>query len=236
LDPNGSTLGTANDQTRHAVKFSAGFRREFFRDAETRIDLFGEWRQGRRFSYTFDSLASGGRDPVFGVFGNDDRHLIYVPTAGGDSRVSFANAAAESAFNALVDGSPLRRFRGSIAGKNVGRSPNFTKIDLRIAQDIPTFGFGKVKLFADMENVLNFIDSDLGTLRQVRFPYTAAVADVQCLVAPVATGTAPAANQIAANSTQACAQYRYSNVRNPNEDLFTRVSLWAVRVGVRFEF
>jgi hypothetical protein len=236
LNPNGSTLGTANDQIRHGVKFNVGFRREFFPDAETRIDIFGEWREGRPFSYTFDTLASGGRDPVFGVFGNDDRHLLYVPTGPGDARVSFANAAAEAAFNAAIDGTPLRRFRGGIAPKNIGRSPDFTKIDLRFSQTVPTFGFGRVKLFADVENVLNLLDSDWGTLRQVRFPYTAAIADVQCLVAPVATGTAPAAAQIATNSTQGCAQYRYSNVRSPNEDLFTRVSLWQVRLGVRFEF
>jgi hypothetical protein len=235
-DPNGSTLGTGNEQIRHAVKFNAGFRREFFRDAETRIDIFGEWRQGRRFSYTFDALATGGRDPVFGVFGNDDRHLLYVPTGPGDSRVSFASAAAEAAFNAAVDASPLRRFRGQIAPKNIGRSPDFTKIDMRFQQDIPTFGFGKVKLFADVENVLNLIDSDWGSLRQVRFPFTASVADVQCLVAPVATGTVPAVNQIATSSTQPCAQYRYTNFRDPNEELFTRISLWQVRLGVRFEF
>ncbi|HEX8444140.1 MAG TPA: TonB-dependent receptor [Allosphingosinicella sp.] len=236
-DPNGSTLGTSNEQIRHSVKFNLGYRREFFANAETRIDIFGEWRKGRPYSYTFDAnpTNASGRDQVFGVFGNDDRHLLYVPASGSDVLVQYANtttgtgantvitqtaAQTQQLLNDFIDGTKLRNFRGQIAPKNIGRSPNFTKIDLRIAQDIPTFGFGKVKLFADVENVLNLIDSDWGSLRQVRFPYTTPLVDVQC----VAAGTNP------------CAQYRYSNFRAPNEELFTRVSLWQVRLGVRFEF
>jgi hypothetical protein len=236
-NPNGSTLGTSNEEIRHSVKFNLGFRREFFANAETRIDIFGEWRKGRPYSYTFDAnpTNASGRDQVFGVFGNDDRHLFYVPTSGSDVLVQYANtttgsgantvitqtaAQTQQLLNDFIEGTKLRNFRGQIAPKNIGRSPNFTKIDLRIAQDIPTFGFGKVKLFADVENVLNLIDSDWGSLRQVRFPFTTPLVDVQC----VASGSNP------------CAQYRYSNFRAPNEELFTRISLWQVRLGVRFEF
>ena len=223
-NPNGSSLGTSNEQIRHAVRFNLGYRREFIRNAETRIDLYAEWRQGRPFSYTFDTGATGGRDPVFGVFGADNRHLIYVPSSS-DALVFFDNATTQANFNAFVDGSPLRNFRGQIAGKNIGRSPDFTKVDLRVSQTVPTFGFGRIRLFADMENVLNFIDSDWGSLRQVSFPYTQAIVDVQCVTAantPAPAGTCPA--------------YRYSNFRNPTVNTFTSPSLWALRLGVRFEF
>ena len=224
-NPNGSSLGTGNEQIRHSAKFNLGFRREFFAGAESRFDLFGEWRQGRPFSYTFDTVASGGRDPVFGVFGSDERHLLYVPAGANDPLVFFDNANTAAAFNSFVDNSALRRFRGGIAGKNIGRSPDFTKIDVRFSQSLPAFGYGKVKLFADIENVLNLIDSDWGALRQVRFPFTAPIVDVRCVSAT--GGTAPAGT---------CAAYQYSNFRTPNEDLFARISLWAARVGVRFEF
>ncbi len=223
-DPNGSSLGTGSEQIRHSAKFNVGFRREFFANAETRIDIFGEWRQGRPFSYTFDTLATGGRDPVFGVFGSDVRHLLYVPGAN-DPLVSFDSAATAASFNDFVANSPLRRFRGRIAGKNIGRSPDFTKIDMRFSQSVPTFGYGKLKLFADVENVLNLIDSDWGALRQVRFPSNAPIVDVRCVAA--GGGAAPAGT---------CPVYQYSNFRTPNEDLFARISLWAVRVGARFEF
>jgi hypothetical protein len=235
-DPNRSSLGIGNEQTRHSVKWNLGFRREFFRDAETRIDLFGEWRTGRPFSYTFDSLQTGGRDPIFGVFGADNRHLLYVPTGPNDPLVSYDSAATQAALEGLIGSTRLRDYRGRIAGKNIGRSPNFTQIDMRISQTIPTFGFGRVKLFADMENLLNFIDRDWGSLRQVSFPFSQSVVDVQCLSAPVPTGTAPGAAQIGTSSASPCAQYRYSAYRDPNINTFTSPSLWAIRLGVRFEF
>ena len=36
--------------------------------------------------------------------------------------------------------------------------------------------------------------------------------------------------------TQACAQYRYSNVVEPLEVLQTKQSLWGIRIGARFKF
>jgi hypothetical protein len=114
---------------------------------------------------------------------------------------------------------------------------------------VPVLSGAKVKLFADIENLLNLIDSDWGSLRQVSFPQTAAIANIQCLVAPTPTGTpvvavGTAANQIpaggravvATTSSQACAQYRYSNIVAPQENLVSRQSLYQIRVGLRFEF
>jgi hypothetical protein len=223
-NPNGSTLGTGNEQIRHTIRGNLGFRREFFEGSETRIDLFGEWRNGRPFSYTFDTQQSSGRDPVFGVFGADNRHLLYVPTGTNDPLV-VGDAATLTALDAFINRTPLQNHRGSIAPKNIGRSPDFMKVDLRVQQTIPAFGLGRLRLFADMENVLNFIDSDWGALRQVSFPYNATIVDVACVTA---AGGTPAAGT--------CPAYRYTNFREPTVNTFTNVSLWAVRVGARIEF
>jgi hypothetical protein len=219
-NPNGSSLGTGNEQIRHSVRWNLGFRREFIENAETRIDIFGEWRRGRPFSYTFDTQQQSGRDPVFGVFGSDNRHLLYVPLAGNDPIVTYDSPATQAALDAFINSTALSNFRGEIAGKNIARSPSWTKIDLRVQQTIPMFGLGRLRLFADMENVLNFIDSDWGALRQVSFPYTASIVDVTCVSA----------------GTNSCAQYRYSNFREPTVNTFTSPSLWAIRVGARVEF
>jgi len=93
------------------------------------------------------------------------------------------------------------------------------------------------------------IDSDWGSLRQVSFPQTAAIVNIQCLSAATPTGTAvvPIGTTAANNpnnlpavgntlSTQNCAQYRYSNVTAPNESLVARQSLYQIRLGLRFEF
>ena len=121
--------------------------------------------------------------------------------------------------------------------ENSNRSPDFFRVDLHAEQQIPAFfGDARFTLFADIENVLNLIDSDWGALRQVGFPYAASSVLVQCLNTAVATGTTPTAAQINTASNQTCAQYRYSSVREPQFNLVTRQSLYGIRVGVRFQF
>ena len=91
-----------------------------------------------------------------------------------------------------------------------------------------------MSVFADINNVLNLIDSDWGALKQFGFPYAASLVQVTCLTAATATGTAGTA---ATTSAQPCAQYRYSSFVAPN-DKVTNVtgSLYAIRLGARFIF
>lgn len=234
-DPNFAALGTSIYQIKDQWKFSVDFKRDFFGDNETRLSLFGEYRSGRPYSIT-GLDRSTGRSAVLGTVGNGGRALLYVPQVN-DTAVSFDSAASETAFNSLISTLGLEKYRGRIVPKNSQQSPDFFKIDLHISQEIPTIVTpAKIKVFGDIENVLNLIDSDWGSLRQVSFPYTAAIVDVQCLSAPVATGTAPGAGVVNTASTQTCAQYRYSNVVSPNESLVTRSSLYQIRVGVKVEF
>jgi hypothetical protein len=235
-DPNQSAYGTSNYQIDNTIKLGAGFSRSFFADAMTRFDMFFESRSGQRFSYTVQDSTTG-RSAVFGVTGANNRYLMYVPTSATDPLVTFAagsiggvaQTAAQAAalFDQIVTSSKLGEFRGQIAPKNLGRSPRFNKLDLRISQEIPLPYKTKVELFGDIENVLNLIDSDWGSLRQVGFPYYAQVANVTCLT--TLTGT------VASTVSTPCARYQYNNIRNP---AFTsdNVSLWGIRVGARFKF
>ncbi|MGQ2976768.1 MAG: TonB-dependent receptor [Sphingopyxis sp.] len=226
VDPNRAAYGRSIYEYTHQWKFSADFKRNFFGDNETRISLFGEYRSGRPYSATMLD-NSGNRGTTFGTVGNLGNMLLYVPTAGGDSKVSFDSPASEAAFNNLISQLGLEKYRGRIVKKNSQTSPDFFKVDLHFSQEIPAFvGNAKFKLFADVENVLNLIDSDWGSLRQVDFPYNAAIVRVACLQA----------NGQPASLSQTCAQYRYSNVLAPNEVLTNRVSLYGVRVGVKVNF
>lgn len=233
-DPNRAAYGTSIYQIKDQWKFGIDFNRAFFGDNKTRFSLFGEYRSGRPYSLTMNDQTN--RSAVFGTVGNGSRHLLYVPTVG-DARVSFNTAASETAFNDLVSSLGIEKFRGRIIKKNTQQAPDFFKIDLHVSQELPLFvGNAKLKLFGDIENVLNIIDSDWGSLRQVAFPQTAALVTVQCLSVATPTGTAPAAGVVNTGSTQTCAQYRYSNVTAPNENLVTRQSLYGIRVGVRVSF
>lgn len=238
--PNRAAYGRSIYEIRDQYKFGVNFKREFFGDNETRINLFGEYRSGRPYSLVaLDSsgFSSSARSIVFGTVGTGGRHLLYVPNASGDAKVSFDSAASETAFNNLVTTLGLEKYRGRIVPKNSQRSPDFFKIDLNISQEVPLFiGKSKLKLFADIENVLNLIDSDWGALRQVSFPYTAGIVNVQCLSAATPTGTAPGAGVVNTSSSQSCAQYRYSGVTSPNVDLVSRQSLYGIRVGAKISF
>lgn len=238
--PNKAAYGRSIYEIRDQYKFGVNFKREFFGDNQTRLSLFGEYRSGRPYSLVaLDSsgFSSSARSIVFGTVGTGGRHLLFVPSAGGDAKVSFDSAASETAFNNLVTTLGLEKYRGRIVPKNSQRSPDFFKIDLSISQEVPLFiGKSKLRLFADIENVLNLIDSDWGSLRQVAFPYTAGIVNVQCLSAPVATGTTPGAGVVNTSSSQNCAQYRYSGVTSPNIDLVSRQSLYGIRVGAKISF
>lgn len=235
LDPNFAAYGRSIYEIRDTWKFGIDYRHAFFGDYTTRLSLFGEYRSGRPYSFTMTDNGSG-RSSVFGTIGNLSRMLLYVPTAN-DTRVSFDSAASEAAFNTLVANYGLEGYRGRIVPKNSNRSPDFFRVDLHAEQQIPAFfGDARFTLFADIENVLNLIDSDWGALRQVGFPQTASAVLVQCLNTAVATGTTPTAAQINTNTSQPCVQYRYSSVREPNFTTVTRQSLYGIRVGVRFQF
>jgi hypothetical protein len=252
-DPNRAAYGRSIYEISNAVKLRLDYNHAFFGDYRTRVSMFGEYRSGRPYSLTmFDNNNVGGRLVTFGTVGNAARHLLFVPTVG-DSRVSFDTATSEANFNNLVSQLGIERFRGRIVPKNSQTSPSVYRADLHLSQELPAPGLRNIlprarfQLFADVENFLNLLDSDWGSIRQVSFPQTAAIVNVTCLSAPVPTGTAfvpisPPSNPnnlpAVGNRTSAdqCAQYRYSNVMAPNESLVTRQSLFQIRVGVRFEF
>ena len=235
LDPNFAAYGRSIYEIRDQWKFGIDQRFDIFGDYTTRFTLFGEYRSGRPYSFTMTDNGAG-RSTVFGTVGNLNRQLLYVPTLN-DTRVSFDSAATEAAFNTLVANYGLERFRGRIVPKNSNRSPDVFRLDLRVSQEIPAFGGdSRFTVFADIENVLNLIDSDWGELRQVGFPQTASAVLVQCLSVATPTGTAPGAGVVNTSTAQNCAQYRYSSVRDPQFNLVTRQSLYGIRVGVRFQF
>lgn len=236
-DPNGSAYGVSNDQTKWAFKYNIGFDHAFFGDYRTVIQLFGETRAGRPYSYTFQNNA-GTRSPVFGTVSNNDRYLLYVPTSQTDPLVSYDSTATATALDGLINSTALSKYRGQIAPKNIGRSRAFTRIDLHLEQEIPLGFFrSRLSLFGDIENLPNLINHNWGGLRQLGFPYTGAVVQVSCLSVATPTGTAPAAGVTNTAPTQTCAQYRYSTYKSPNDAVPSVAnSLYLIRVGARFKF
>ena len=241
LDPNGPAYGVSNDEVKYAFKYDLTFERAFFGDYKTTIGLFGETRIGRPYSFTFRDTAA--RSSVFGTIGAGTRYLMYVPTGINDPLVSYASASEGALINAYIDSTGLAKYRGKIAPRNKFNSKWFTRIDLHLSQEIPTgIGKSRITLFADVENFTNMLNKKWGQIREYAFPYTVSPVQVTCLTAPVATGTAPG-TAAAANAAAACAQYRYIANQTaggaftaPTDTIYSRQSLYSIRVGVRFSF
>ncbi len=237
LDANGAAYGISNDQVRHNIKYNISFDRAFFGDYKTNITLFGETRIGRPFSYTMQDQVNSGRSPVFGTNGAAGRYLLYVPTSTTDALVSYDSTATRDYLENLINSTNLKKYRGQIAPRNAFNSKWFTRFDLHFSQEIPAFvGNSRIELFADIENVTNLLNKNWGQVREYQFPYTIPAVRVQCLQTPVATGTAPGA-ALTGNTGQACAQYRFNAPSaTPSDQIYTRQSLYSIRVGARFTF
>jgi len=249
LDANNVAYGISNDQVKYFFKYGVNFDHAFFGDYKTQIGLFGETRIGRPFSYTFqDYQPSGGtpRSAIFGTTGRStatstagNRYLMYVPTTN-DPLVSYSSAEYQQALNAFIDASGLGKYRGRVAPRNAFNSRWFTRLDLHVAQEVPTgIGASRVQVFADIENFTNFINKRWGQLREYVFPYNAAVTQVQCLTT---AGNANGAGTVTANASQPCLQYRYSplggttSFTTPTDQVYVNQSLYSIRVGARFSF
>ncbi|WP_174298603.1 TonB-dependent receptor [Sphingomonas bacterium] len=236
-DPDNAVLGTSDNQTRWEFKYNIGFDHAFFRDYKTIIQLFGDTKAGRPFSYTMlDNTTT--RSSVFGTVLTGQGYatnLLYVPTGAGDPLVTYDSPATQQALDGYINGSVLKKYRGQIAPKNIDRNRANTRIDLHLEQQIPTFvGGSRITLFAEILNVPNLLNSKWGGLRQLGFPYTAPLVNVQCLTT---AGNAIGAGTAATTSAQPCAQYRYSSFTNPNTAAVNITqSLYAIRLGARFTF
>ena len=226
IDPNSSAYGISNYQRDNAFRLVAGYDTNLFGDNNTRFELFFNSQSGQRFSYTMADQASGNnRSNVFGVTGSNTRYLMYVPnvsSATADSRVVYAPNFDFAGFQSLVQNSELNKYQGGIAPKNIGRTPRYNRIDLAVRQEVPFVFGGKIELSADIENVLNLVNKDWGTIRQVGFPYYGTLVNVTC-------------------ATAACTQYQFANrsgttVTAPTEGVNLNGSLWAVRFGARVKF
>ena len=244
FDPNGPAYGISNDQVKYAFKFDLTYDHAFFGDYKTTIGLFGESRQGHPYSYTFRDPAT--RSTVFGTIGSGSRYLLYVPTGISDPKVSYANATIAQQFDSFIESSGLAKYRGTVAPRNAFNSKWFTRVDLHLAQEIPAFltERSRFTLFADVENFTNLLNKKWGQIREYAFPYAPSPVTVSCLTTPVATGIAATGAQVAANASQACAQYRYDantkdaagNFVAPSDTIYSRQSLYTIRIGARFSF
>jgi outer membrane receptor for ferrienterochelin and colicin len=201
-DPQNPDTATSNYERRHrfteTIEFSHPLLRHvtdnsLWKKLNTSLGMFIESRSGQPYSWTFRGDDTGLAVPgttmarIFGedaTIANTARELAYVPAMNqtcappgmGQAKPAgctvILNGVDPEEFNQFLESSGLAKYRGRIAPRNAFTSPWYTRIDARIAQDLPNpLSGNRARFVIDIENVGNLINRKWGRLQAVNFPY-----------------------------------------------------------------
>jgi hypothetical protein len=222
-DPNnpGSSISNYEIPSRFILKL--GFQKEFFGDNTTRFTLFTSRNQGRPYSYTF----IGQEMFNLGAFFNpaDSRSLLYMPSGPNDANVIFDPGFDQAAFFAFAEANGLTEYGGGIVPRNEFNSDWWTKMDLRVSQEIPGFGSDqKAQVYFVVENLLNLINDDWGVLYERGFPRTAPIVEANLI------DSANTPNDFSDD------QYEFVDFSAVEQTRVGNASLWSLRLGFNYNF
>ncbi|MEP2651997.1 MAG: TonB-dependent receptor [Paraglaciecola sp.] len=227
FDRQSPTAGTSSFQTEHLFKMRANWSKELIEGYETKVSLFAERRTGQPYSYTFNEnnacvLDIGGGRCSRESRNDDAGHLLYVPSGIDDplfAATSFGgDAASQQEFIDYINNSELAQYAGSIAPRNGDNSSWTTILDVRIQQELPGFmPEHNLKVFLDIENFGNLLNSDWGRIERTRYEYERDVVS-----ASIVDG-----------------QYEYFDLNSDSSIKNLEVlsqSVWQVQFGIKYEF
>jgi len=244
IDRNNPLARTSPFQVEHAFKLNLGYEKDFFGTGNsfTRIDLFLQRLSGDAYGNTFNVNNSNSLFGRAGQFENPfDNNPLYIPARTGDPNVVYASGFDTQAFLDYVGAGDTGRIEDMYS-----RSSGWnTLADLRIQQQIPLFSDRvSVKLYMNIDNVLNLLNSDWGVFNNgPGFGQNAIVTADLVSAADVAangvdgatalTGDAPRTTCITAG---AC-QYRYNFFSDRNIDNISAPrSVYRIRFGFKVDF
>ncbi len=215
-DP-GETLSNYNRKNR--LTGAIEFGHAFWRNLKTSVGLFAETRSGQPFSWVFGDANFGTTlGKIFGqssTFSGNDNELFYVPK--GDGSDVELNGITQAQLNQFLQQTGLDKYRGQIAPRNAFDSPWVSRIDARLAQELPNPLGHHARVMFDIQNLGNLLDNRWGRDTAAPFPYMV-----------------PAVNVAYDNATN---KYIYSNLRNPNQNVVSfGDSIWKISVGLAFDF
>ncbi|MBL0916361.1 MAG: hypothetical protein IBJ13_12885, partial [Sphingopyxis sp.] len=209
--------------SRHNITVSSSFEEKFFGDLGTRIGATFVARSGRPYSLTF----SGS-----GVFGDSasgsDNALAYIPTGANDPNVSPSSTAgvAQAVADFASSLGCAKGYLGKTIERNTCSNDWYFDVDLSFSQELPGPGnlFGrkdKIKLYATMDNFLNFLDQDWNVQRRRDFAGRQDIATVSGV---------DAQGRYIFTSAAGIATFDADNAINVSS------SVWRLKVGVSYEF
>ncbi|GMM93421.1 TonB-dependent receptor domain-containing protein [Qipengyuania sp. MTN3-11] len=209
--------------SKHNFSTRLAFREEFFSDLATRFALTFIARSGRPYSLTF----AGGAVFNDSASGNDNA-LVYIPTGRTDPNISpTSNLDAVDQLAAFAAGLDCASdFAGRSIDRNTCSNDWYYDMDLSFSQEIPGPGrfFGRndrLRLYATMDNFLNFLDDDWNVQRRRNF---AGLQDIASISGVDAQG------RYIISGFNGAAQFEDDN------DINTSSSVWRLKVGISYDF
>jgi len=156
-----------NFMVEHKFLASLDYTAQLIGNNDTRFSLVFVRKSGEPYSVSFDEPGWNS------VSGNSrfyaDYSLAYVPSGASDPNVSFTSASVADAVMAHVNSTGLRGYKGTYAPRNAFNSPWYSRLDLRITQDINVFKDHKVIVYLDLLNLLNLIDDEKGVVKEYSY-------------------------------------------------------------------
>ncbi len=209
--------------SRHNITLSTSFEEKFFGDYGTRFGFTAIARSGRPYSLTFTGS---------GVFGDSasgaDNALAYIPTGATDPNVSPSSTAgvAQTIADFASNLGCAKKYMGRTIDRNTCSNDWYFDVDLSFSQELPGPGsfFGKkdkIKLYATMDNFLNFLDQDWNVQRRRDFAGRQDIANVSGV---------DAQGRYIFTSAAGSTTFDADNLVNISS------SVWRLKVGVSYEF
>ena len=221
--------------SKHNISTRLAFREEFFEDLSTRFAVSFIARSGRPYSLTFTGS---------GLFNDADsgsaNSLMYLPTGRDDPNIAPnspllaaptpAQIAAGTTFDdmmALIKGLGCsKKYLGQTIPRNTCSNNWYFDVDLSFSQELPGPGrlFGKndkIKLYATMDNFLNFLDADWNVQRRRNFSGLQDIATVSGI---------DSQGRYIFSGFNGAADFNADNGINVSS------SVWRLKVGVSYEF
>jgi hypothetical protein len=159
-NPNDPPLRRSDYDVAHRVvaDFTKSFH--FIRRAATDISLIYVGESGRPYSYTYIGDVNGDSQ--------DSNDLIFVPATEADVRFAgtstLSPAQSWANLNDFIERVDcLREARGTIIKRNACEQPWSNRIDLRVAQNIPSIGRQGLQLTVDILNFANLLNPEWGS-------------------------------------------------------------------------
>ena len=247
LDRNNPSPRKSPYEITSALKASFGYEREIA-GSTARLDLFAQHSTGSRYTYVFDVHWS---NPLFGRAGLGegpyDNDPLYVPTSQDDPLVVFSSSVDVAGFFNYVEENDIP---SGIQAPFAFDADASTIIDLRLQWElppVPALGFlgdGRAKLIFDIENLLNFLDSEWGVFntgpryRGVNIIQADLVKrdDVAANGVDGAQALRGDAPRTACPTAESCVyRFRDFDADNASFSSATR-SVYQMRLGIRFDF